>query len=105
MKLSEASCQPKVSRLPADELAALLAQVPGWEVKDWKLRRLFRFPDYYRSIAFVNTVAWVAHQQDHHPDLLVGYNTVEVCWNTHSVGGLSVNDFICAARVDGLAGG
>ena len=54
------------------------------------------------TMAFVNAVAWIAHREDHHPDLLVSYNRCTVRFNTHSVGGLSINDFICAAKVDGL---
>jgi 4a-hydroxytetrahydrobiopterin dehydratase len=55
-------------------------------------------------MAFVNAVAWIAHAEDHHPDLLVSYNRCTVRFNTHSVGGLSVNDFICAAKLDALLG-
>lgn len=85
------------------ELAGLLSEVPAWHVKGGRLAREFRFADYHRTIAFVNAVAGIAHQQDHHPDLAVGYDRCRVEWHTHSVGGLSLNDFICAARVDALA--
>src|SRR5512143_1199339 len=82
----------------------LLAQLSGWtmnaEAKE--IRRTFRFQSYYASIAFVNAVAWIAHREDHHPELTVGYNTVTVAYSTHSVGGLSDNDFICAAKIDAL---
>ena len=54
-------------------------------------------------MAFVNAVAWVAHQQDHHPDLEVGYNRCKIVYTTHAVGGLSLNDFICAAHIDALS--
>jgi 4a-hydroxytetrahydrobiopterin dehydratase len=50
----------------------------------------------------VNALAWVAHQEDHHPDLEVSYKFCKVTWSTHSVGGISENDFICAAKVDAL---
>ena len=53
-------------------------------------------------MAFVNAVAWIAHKEDHHPDMEVGYNKCRVRYSTHSVGGLSLNDFICASKVDGL---
>jgi 4a-hydroxytetrahydrobiopterin dehydratase len=53
-------------------------------------------------MAFVNAVAWIAHREDHHPDMTVGYNKVNVAFSTHSVSGLSENDFISAARIDAL---
>ena len=54
------------------------------------------------QLAFVNAVAWISHQEDHHPDMLVGYNRCHVEYTTHAIGGLSENDFICAAKVDML---
>jgi 4a-hydroxytetrahydrobiopterin dehydratase len=66
------------------------------------IHRTFRFQSHYASIAFVNAVAWISHREDHHPDMAVGYNTVTVSYSTHSVGGLSENDFICAAKIDAL---
>jgi 4a-hydroxytetrahydrobiopterin dehydratase len=53
-------------------------------------------------MAFVNALAWIAHVEDHHPDVEFGYNYCRVHWSTHTVNGLSLNDFICAAKVDGL---
>jgi 4a-hydroxytetrahydrobiopterin dehydratase len=66
------------------------------------LHQSFAFTNFHDTMAFVNAVAWIAHQQDHHPDMAVSYNRCTVRWSTHSVGGLSLNDFICAARVDQL---
>jgi 4a-hydroxytetrahydrobiopterin dehydratase len=75
--------------------------------KDWKiagdaksLRRSLKFKDFYRTMSFVNAVAHIANTEDHHPDLEVGYNYCRVTFATHSIGGLSQNDFICAAKVD-----
>ena len=86
--------------------ALLLQQLPSWSIegegKAALLTRTHPFPDFHRTMAFVNAVAWVAHEQDHHPDLTVAYSRCTVNWSTHSVGGLSVNDFICAARIDAL---
>ena len=62
----------------------------------------FKFKNYYHTINFVNAVAWIANQQDHHPDLEVGYNHCLVNYSTHSVGGLSENDFMCARLIDDL---
>jgi len=83
-------------------LAALLAQLPGWTVADGRLSKTYTLPDFHRTMALVNAIAWIAHEQDHHPDLAVSYNRCTVHWSTHSVGGLSINDLICAARVDAL---
>ena len=79
-----------------------LAQAPGWSWVDGAIEKQFSFADYHRTMAFVNAVAWVAHAQDHHPDLQVSYSRCTVRFNTHSVGGISINDFICAARLDAL---
>ena len=79
-----------------------LQSLPGWSREGGVLRKNFRFPDYYRTIAFVNAVAWIANQQDHHPDLDVHYNRCGVDFSTHDAGGITLNDLICAARVDAL---
>jgi 4a-hydroxytetrahydrobiopterin dehydratase len=90
--------------LDAAKVAALLPQIPQWilAADGASLSREFRFRDFHATMAFVNALAWIAHQQDHHPDLQVGYNRCLVTWSTHAVGGLSLNDFICAARTDTL---
>ena len=74
---------------------------------NWKLSedeksisRSFKFKNYYETMAFVNAAALVAHQQDHHPEMTVNYNTCHIQYNTHSIDGLSINDFICAAKTD-----
>jgi 4a-hydroxytetrahydrobiopterin dehydratase len=84
------------------EMRARLPQVPGWHVEGGALEKRYEFSDYHRTMAFVNAVAWIAHAEDHHPDLAVSYNRCTVRFNTHSVGGISINDFICAAKVDAL---
>jgi 4a-hydroxytetrahydrobiopterin dehydratase len=104
----DAHCTPRKGvehRLSDDRVNALLGSVSGWERDDEgeAIVKTFRFPDYYRSIAFVNALAYVAHREDHHPDLGVHYNRVIVRFSTHDVGGLSENDFICAAKADALA--
>ena len=80
----------------------MLRQLKGWIVEDGKLVKLYPFKNYYETMAFVNAAAWVSHREDHHPDLEVGYNTCRVRYSTHSVGGLSENDFICAAKLESL---
>src|SRR5687767_8536498 len=88
--------------LPAEKAAELLNLLPGWELIGGEIAKIYRFKNYYETIAFVNAVAWVSHAQDHHPDMEVGYNKCRVRYSTHSVGGLSENDFICAAKLEAL---
>jgi 4a-hydroxytetrahydrobiopterin dehydratase len=105
--LSLRRCQPCDASTPPltdEEILALLPEVADWMLVEEgrALTRTFAFADYWETMAFVNAVAWIAHQQDHHPDLSVHYNRVVVRWSTHVVGGLSENDFICAAKVASL---
>ena len=69
---------------------------------DQIISKTYSFENYYQTIAFVNAVAWMTHREDHHPDLTVNYNSCRVAYTTHDLGGLSENDFICAAKVDAL---
>jgi 4a-hydroxytetrahydrobiopterin dehydratase len=66
------------------------------------ISRRFEFKGFQKTIGFVNALAWVVNQENHHPDLRVGYNYCEVTFTTHAIDGLSENDFICAAKVDAL---
>ena len=97
-------CVAKTTVLADDRVLSLLTEIPGWFlVEEGKaLTRTFAFADYGETMAFVNAVAFIAHREDHHPDLSVHYNRCVVRWSTHSVGGISENDFICAARVSAL---
>ena len=92
------------SALSAERARELLAQVPGRTLESGgtAIRRAFEFKNYYETVAFVNAIAWISHREDHHPDLEVGYKTCRVRYSTHAVGGLSENDFICAAKVSAL---
>jgi 4a-hydroxytetrahydrobiopterin dehydratase len=104
-RLLDRHCQRDTTRLNAGAVRELMRQLHGdWSASDdaQDIRRSFGFKNYYQTIAFVNALAWIAHQEDHHPDLEVGYNRCVVNFSTHSVGGLSENDFICAARIDTL---
>ena len=74
----------------------------GWKLIDGALEKPFAFPNFHATMAFVNALAWVAHREDHHPDLAVSYGRCTVRFNTHDVGGISVRDFHCAAAVDAL---
>ncbi|WP_455384510.1 4a-hydroxytetrahydrobiopterin dehydratase [Acidihalobacter prosperus] len=100
-----APCEGGVEPLPRDQAESLLTQLHA----DWSLSadgkeiaREFRFSNYYETMAFVNAGAWISHREDHHPDLEVGYNRCRVRYSTHAIGGLSDNDFICAAKMDDL---
>jgi 4a-hydroxytetrahydrobiopterin dehydratase len=108
-ELRQKSCKPCESGTPPlgrAEAEALLTQIAGWALNDsaTEIRRTFKFKNYYETMAFVNALAWIAHREDHHPDLEVGYNRCTVRFSTHAVKGLSENDFICAAKVSALIG-
>jgi 4a-hydroxytetrahydrobiopterin dehydratase len=96
------ACQGEVNALTEAQITTLLGEVPGWERNAGEIGKTFKFKNYYETLAFVNASAWISHREDHHPDLEVGYNTVRVRYSTHSVGGLSENDFICAAKIEAL---
>ncbi len=66
------------------------------------IQKEFRFADFHHTMAFVNALAWIAHGEDHHPDLELGYGRCLVRYSTHAIAGLSENDFICAAKIDAL---
>jgi 4a-hydroxytetrahydrobiopterin dehydratase len=103
--LSCAPCPPGTPPLAADESAALLAELrPGWRMSDdgKSLQRACRFANFHETMGFVNALAWIANTEDHHPDLEVGYDYCRITLATHSIGGLSRNDFICAAKIDEL---
>lgn len=95
-------CEGGVPPLTQHEAASLLKQLDDWELKDNVISKIFKFKNYYQVMAFVNAVAWMTHREDHHPDMTVGYNQCRVEYSTHAIGGLSENDFICAAKVDAL---
>jgi len=97
-------CTAQTPKLTAEQVEVHLKKLPGWELgSDGKsLVRRFQFKNYYETMAFVNAVAWVAHREDHHPDLEVSYSRCSVRYNTHAIGGLSENDVICAAKVSAL---
>jgi len=101
--LLSGSCTGTAAALGDAAAAALLVHVPGWTIVDGKLQRSFGFKNYYETMAFVNALAWLSHQQDHHPELVVNYKDCIARYNTHSAGGaLSDNDFICAAKASAL---
>lgn len=114
MELSEKKCKPcegGVKPMSSDQIEEMLRKIPGWNLEETLevtstgidiIYRNFIFKNYYQTIAFVNAIAWMAHQENHHPDLEVGYNYCKVRYSTHAIQGLSENDFICAAKINNL---
>jgi 4a-hydroxytetrahydrobiopterin dehydratase len=108
VKLSEKRCVPCEGGVkPLDRAASekLLKELGSqWQLSaDGKqITGTFDFKNYYRTTAFVNAVVWMAHNEDHHPDITFGYKSASILYWTHAIGGLSENDFICAAKVDAL---
>ena len=103
LKTKDWSTTPRRA-LTATELVTQLAQLDGWtlqgEGKSLTIGKTYRFANYYQTMAFVNAVAFVAHVQDHHPELAVSFNQCVVRFNTHDVDGISLTDFTCAAAID-----
>jgi 4a-hydroxytetrahydrobiopterin dehydratase len=100
-----APCEGGVKPLAPAKVKTLAKELHrDWKIaNDYKsLKRSLKFKDFYRTMSFVNAVAHMANTEDHHPDLEVGYDYCRVTYATHSIGGLSVNDFICAAKLDRL---
>jgi 4a-hydroxytetrahydrobiopterin dehydratase len=97
-------CKPLEGQppMPAEQVQAHLGQAAGWALRDGAIEKSWRFGNFHETMAFVNALAWIAHAEDHHPDVSLGYNRCTLRFNTHSVGGISINDFICAAKVDAL---
>ncbi len=87
-----------------DAAEALLADLPGWRLSEdgRMISRRFEFKGFYRTMAFINAMAWIVNGENHHPDFSAGYNYCEVGFTTHAIDGLSENDFICAAKVSAL---
>ena len=93
---------PAIQRLSDAAITTELAKLEGWQREGDVITKTYRFADYHDTMAFVNATAWISHREDHHPDIALGYNQCRVAYSTHSVGGISINDFVCAAKVDAL---
>jgi 4a-hydroxytetrahydrobiopterin dehydratase len=110
-ELTAKHCKPCDGGVPAmskAEAQAVMKQLDAnWQLSgDAKsIRREWQFKNFYRTMSFVNAVAHIANTEDHHPDLEIGYNYCRMKFSTHSIGGLSENDFICAAKIDVLTTG
>jgi len=95
-------CEGGVAAAAPEHVKAMLRCLDGWSLADGAIAKTYKFRNYFETMAFVNAAAWVSHREDHHPDMLVGYNECRVSYVTHAIGGLSENDFICAAKLDAL---
>jgi len=106
--LPEEHCRPipkGTPALPPAQAKELARQVPAWRLEGERLARGMEFKDFGAALAFVNAVGKLAEAESHHPDLhLTGYKRLRIETSTHSVGGLSRNDFVLAAKVDRLPG-
>jgi 4a-hydroxytetrahydrobiopterin dehydratase len=102
LALASTNCRSGALRLGTDELAAQLSMLDGWALTGGRIEKTFHFADYHHTMAFVNALAWVAHREDHHPDLAVHYNRCVVAFSTHDAGGVTQNDVICAAKAERL---
>jgi 4a-hydroxytetrahydrobiopterin dehydratase len=105
-ELLEQNCQHTETGLADADIAAHLQVVSGWTQDGPRIVKAFNFKNYYETLAFINAIAYVIHAEDHHPELTVTYNRCVIKFDTHTVnggrGGISVNDFICAAKVDAV---
>ncbi len=104
-ELSQKKCVPcegGTQPLAENGIKAYLLKLSGWEYINGEIVKSFTFKNYYQTMAFVNAVAFISHQENHHPDMEVSYKSCKVRYSTHVIKGLSENDFICAAKVDAL---
>lgn len=105
--LAARACEPCTKDMPAlppEEVQALRGLLPEWTLQqDGKaISRRFAFKNFKQALAFVNAAGELAEAEFHHPDIKLGWGYAEITFTTHSINGLHVNDFILAARVDGL---
>ena len=102
MPLADEHCSATPAKLNKMEAEMLASELNDWLILDDKLEKTFRFKNFHETMAFVNAVAWIAHKEDHHPEMDVTYSRCRLVWSTHETGGISRNDILCAAKVDQL---
>jgi 4a-hydroxytetrahydrobiopterin dehydratase len=98
------ACTAETPRVAPEEVNRLLLTLPGYkaDMLVGSISKVYEFDDFYETMAFVNALAYIAHVEDHHPELALSYNRCAVTFSTHAIGGLSENDFICAAKIEAL---
>jgi len=101
------ACRRGAPPVSTAECQQLLTEIPDWQLTEVsgiaKLCRQYNFADFAEALAFTNRVGEIAEAADHHPELLTEWGKVRVCWWTHTVQGLHINDFILAAKTDQLS--
>lgn len=105
MALVDEHCQTRqgaACRLDPAQIAELLPDIPGWQLEHGQLQRHLRCADFSAALALALRIGELAEEQNHHPDLSLGWGRLAISYSTHDVGGLSRNDFICAARINAL---
>ncbi|HRK56579.1 MAG TPA: 4a-hydroxytetrahydrobiopterin dehydratase [Burkholderiaceae bacterium] len=104
-ELRHAQCQRQTgAAMQQEQIQQQLSAVPTWGLNHEAIERSFKFTDFFETILFINALASIANRQDHHPELSASYNACTVRFATHSVSGISINDFICAAQLDAIYG-
>ena len=98
----EQKCTQRAVAMSEGEIQRHLAQFSGWHLSAGAIEKTFAFKAWLETVAFVDALAWVCHVEDHHPELLVSFDRCTIRFSTHSAGGISRNDFICAAKADAL---
>lgn len=94
-------CEGGVSAMSQEEANQYLSKVIGWElIEGTKIKKEFKFKNFKESLNFVNKVGSIAEEEQHHPNITIIYNKVQISLTTHAIGGLSQNDFIMAAKID-----
>lgn len=106
--LTEKRCEACEGGVKAMTLTAAkkeLVKLDDWAINEagTEIYKEYEFKDFYRTMAFVNAVAYIANKENHHPDLAIGYNYCHIRYSTHAIDGLSINDFICAAKIDAVS--
>lgn len=104
-KIRCVGCEGGIPALTLEEARKLMSQITPWQVSDdgKYLHRQYQFKNFYLTMAFVNAIAYIANEENHHPDLEIGYNYCNIKYTTHAVNGLTQNDFICAAKINALS--
>jgi 4a-hydroxytetrahydrobiopterin dehydratase len=98
----EQKCAKRAAAMSEAEVHSHLAQTSGWRESEGAIEKTFAFKEWLETVSFVDALAWICHVEDHHPELRLSFNRCVVRFSTHSAGGISRNDFICAAKADAL---
>ncbi len=102
-KLSQMKCvECEVGGIPLTEAESQneIKNLDNWDLLNKTIQKEYKFKDFVESMKFVNAVAEIAEKNGHHPDIFISYNKVTLTLTTHAIKGLSLNDFIVAAKID-----